>query len=239
MVKAWRTVAGTELLLATRNVDMLLFGIAFPVGVLLVTGWTSPREDMSRHLAGIICFGICAAGLMMLPLTISDYRHRKVLKRFRVTPVSPALLLGASALTSCVYVVVSALIIGGVARAAYGVVLAGGAVRFALAFVFVQAAVFGLGALVGSVSPDARVAGALASSLYFPMILLSGVSVPFEVFPAPVRAAAQVLPMTQGVALLKDAVAGAPWSHSVVPAGVLLGVGVAAYGVAICRFRWE
>lgn len=88
-------------------------------------------------------------------------------------------------------------------------------------------------------SPNAKVAGALASALYFPMILLSGVSVPFEVFPAPVQAVAQVLPMTQGVALLKGAVAGMPWSHSAVPAGILLGVAVTAYGMAISRFRWD
>ncbi|MDQ1288413.1 MAG: type transport system permease protein [Actinomycetota bacterium] len=238
-MKTFRTVLVTELRLATRNVDMIVFGIIFPVIVLLVTGWVSDPEDMNANFAGIVCFGICAAGLMMLPLTIADYRHRKVLKRFRVTPTSPATLLGSSALAACGFVAVSAVATYLVARFVFDVTISGGPGRFVIAFLFVQAAIFGVGTLVGGVASNAKVANALAAGLYFPMILLSGVAVPFEVFPRPVQLAAQILPATQGVALLKGVVLGEPWTGMLIPAAILAVLGAVTYTVAVLRFRWE
>jgi ABC-2 type transport system permease protein len=239
VVKAFRTILTTELRLATRNVDMILFGVIFPIAVLLVTGWMSRPEDMRGHFAGIICFGACAASLMMLPLTIADYRHRKVLKRFRVTPASPSALLGSVAFVACCYVAVSSLLVYLIARFGFGVTIAGGPLRFVLAFLFVLMSLFGLGSVVGSLAPNAKVANALASLLYFPMILLSGVAVPFEMFPRAVRTIAQILPATQGVALLKKVVAGNPWSDMVIPLVILAVVGAVTYGMALSRFRWE
>ncbi len=79
MLKAFRKVLAIELALAARNPDMLLFGIAFPIGLILLLGFVSGPEALRLDFGGVVCFGVCAAGLMGLPLTISDYRHRKVL----------------------------------------------------------------------------------------------------------------------------------------------------------------
>ena len=48
---------------------------------------------MEQSFGAVIAIGIGATGLMGLPLALADYRHKKVLKRFVVTPVSPAVLL--------------------------------------------------------------------------------------------------------------------------------------------------
>ncbi len=156
-----------------------------------------------------------------------------------MTPASPALLLGAQILVQCAYVAVSAGAVALIAVAGFGVRIEGGAGRFAASFLLVQASIFGLGALVGAVSPNAKVSNALASALYFPMILLSVATIPFEIFPKPLQAAAQVLPVTQGIRLLKGAITGSPPGELVLPAAVLSVLALAAYSIAIARFKWE
>jgi ABC-2 type transport system permease protein len=126
MLKRCAVVLKTELKIATRNPDMILFGIVMPVGVMLLLGFISKPEAIARDFGGVVCFGLCASGLMGLPLTLSDYRHRKVLKRFRVTPASPGLLLAAQAVVQCAYVAVSAGAVFLIARFAFGVRIEGG-----------------------------------------------------------------------------------------------------------------
>lgn len=46
---------------------------------------------------------------MGLPLVVSEYRERKILKRFQVTPVSPTKLLLAEFLIYVIYCIVSML----------------------------------------------------------------------------------------------------------------------------------
>ena len=88
-MKALNVLFKTEAKLALRGGDMVLFGVIFPVAVMLLIGFISQPEAVRLGFGGIASVGICAAGIMGLPLTISGYRHAKILKRFRVTPVSP------------------------------------------------------------------------------------------------------------------------------------------------------
>jgi ABC-2 type transport system permease protein len=238
MMKAFGTILKIELRLATRNPDMILFGIVFPVAVMLLIGSVSRPETARLSFGGVVAFGACAAGLMGLPLTLSDYRHRKVLKRMRATPASPALLLWAQVLVQCAYVLASSTTVFLVARLAFGVEIASPA-RFALSFALVAASIFGVGLLVASLSPNMKVANAVASLLYFPMIFLSGATVPFELLPPWLRAASEILPATQGIKLLKGAVLGAPPEASLVPIVVLSAVALASYSVSVRFFRWE
>lgn len=44
---------------------------------------------------------------MGLPLVVSEYRERKILKRFKVTPISPVMLLTVEFLIYVIYSVIS------------------------------------------------------------------------------------------------------------------------------------
>ncbi|MDP3176823.1 MAG: ABC transporter permease [Spirochaetaceae bacterium] len=239
MLKTFATILGTEIRLSLRNPDMIVFGVIFPVGVMLLLGFISSPEATRLDFGGIVAFGICAAGLMGLPLTLADYRHRKVLKRLRVTPASPALLLGAQAICQCLFVAISSTAVFLIARLGFGVEIAGTPARFLLSFLLVQASIFGLGFLVGSLAPNAKVANAVTSLLYFPMIFLSGATIPFEILPRALRVASEVLPLTQGIKLLKGAVLGSPPEASLVPIVVLSVIAIASYSVSVKYFRWE
>ena len=68
---------------------------------------------------------ICAAGAMGLPLAVADYRERKVFKRMKATPASPALILGVSLAIYALYAAVSLALLWAVATLAFGVQMRG------------------------------------------------------------------------------------------------------------------
>lgn len=239
MLKAFGKVLATDLKLATRNPDMILFGIVFPAAVMALLGCVSSPEAARLDFGGVVVFGICASGLMGLPLTLSDYRSKKILKRIRATPASPGLLLASQALVQCLYVALSAGTVYLIAKLGFGLALAGGALRFCLSFLFVQVSVFGLGLLVGSLSPSMKTTNVIASILYFPTIFLSGATVPYEILPAGLKAAVDLFPVTQGIKLMKGAVLGTPLEIFSAPTMALTLLIVIAYTVAIRFFRWE
>ena len=93
----------TELKLNIRNMNMVIFAVIMPVVVLVILGFiyqTKPAFPgaeytfLEQSMSAVCTISICAGGLMGLPLVVAGYRERKILKRFRVTPISPVMLLG-------------------------------------------------------------------------------------------------------------------------------------------------
>ena len=81
--------------LVWKGIDILIFGICFPIilgtlfGYLLSKEATTGASSFELSYAAVITIGVLATGVMGVPLTIADYRHRGILKRFKVTDVSP------------------------------------------------------------------------------------------------------------------------------------------------------
>jgi ABC-2 type transport system permease protein len=238
-MKAFWNIFKTELRLTSTSPDMLLFGLGFPIGIMILIGFISKPAAVQLGFGGIVAFGICAAGLMGLPLSLSDYRHRKILKRLKATPASPALLLGAQALTQWLFSLISGLAIWAIAAFVFKVSIAGPIWRFALSFLFVQFSIFSLGFLIAGLSPNMKVANAICSLLYFPMIFLSGTSVPYEILPRPIQTVSDFLPLTQGIKILKGAVLGAPAAENLIGFAFLGIMALAAYALSLRFFKWE
>ena len=93
-----------------------------------------------------------------------------------------------------------------------------------------------LGYALTAVVPTLGVAQLIGNVLVYPLIILSGATVPLALLPAGVQAAAQASPLTQLVVGLQGAWAGTPaWT----PVVALTGVLAAATLVAARYFRWE
>ena len=71
-MKTFLTLLKTETKLAVRCGDMILFGIIFPIGIMLLVGCISSPEAIALSFGGIATIGICASGLMGIPLTFAD-----------------------------------------------------------------------------------------------------------------------------------------------------------------------
>ncbi|HNY17054.1 MAG TPA: ABC transporter permease [Treponemataceae bacterium] len=239
MMKAFWALFATEAKLAIRSGDMILFGLLFPVGIMLLIGFISGPEATRLGFGGTAAVGICAAGLMGIPLTFANYRHDKILKRFRVTPVSPATLVLADTLVQAIFAVVSGFAVYLVATVGFGVTIAGSPLRYALTFAFTLASIFSLGFLIASLAPSVKAANLACTVLYFPMLFLSGATVPYEILPRGLKAVADWFPLTEGIKLLKGAVLGLDVARDAPGFLALALVAAVSCVLSAIFFRWE
>ncbi len=155
---------------------------------------------------------------MGLPLLISDYRQKKILKRYKVTPVSPAFLLAVWITICAIYSLLSLQMVYGTLSLFSGCRFNGSSGGFLLTYIVMMLSMFSIGLMVGSVAPDMKTAGVIASILYFPMLIFSGATLPYEVMPSALRKIADVLPLTQGI-----------------PAVIMM----TCVGIAVRFFKWD
>lgn len=247
-MKAFSTLLKTEFKLSLRGMDMFIFAICMPVVVMVILGiiyGNKPAFDgagytfLEQSFGAVATIAVCAGGVMGLPLVVSDYRHKKILKRFKVTPTSPTLILAVQVAIYALYSIVSLVLVYATAAVFFGYQLSGSWLQFLGAYVLVMLSMFSIGLLVGGVAPNIKTASVLASILYFPMLIFSGSTLPYEVMPSALQKAAGIMPLTQGIKLLKAASLGLPINSVLLPVVAMIVIAIICTSAAIRFFRWE
>jgi ABC-2 type transport system permease protein len=228
--------------------DMLIFAICMPVVVVIILGMVygnKPAFDgagytfMQQSFGAIATIAICAGGVMGLPLVVSDYRNKKILKRFKVTPTSPTLILAVQVAIYAIYSIASLILVYASAALFYGYQFNGSLIPFLGAYLMVMLSMFSIGMMVGGIAPNIKIAGILASLLYFPMLIFSGATLPYEVMPATLQKISDVMPLTQGIKMLKAASLGLPFDSVVLVVIVTVAIAVVCITISIRFFKWE
>ncbi len=191
-------------------------------------------------LPAMIAYIILQSGINYVAIGLADLRARKVLRRFRVTPVRPAQILSAQitggALTVALQLVVLIALGVGVFQArTYG--------SWAVALVPMilgVAAFVGIGFLLTSAARTSESARGLSSMVAFPMMFLSGVFFPITTLPSWLQTAVHILPLTW----LTDAMHqvmnnGAALADVALDCLVLAAWAVVTFALATWRFRWD
>lgn len=247
-MNTFKTMLKVELKLSLRGMDMVIFAVLLPIVMTVIFGMVygdkpayagAPYSFFEQSFGAISTISICAGGIMGLPLLVSDYRHRKILKRFKVTPVSPGMILAVQVVIYTLYAVVSLITVYGVARGFFGYQMEGNIIEFLGSYLFVMLAMFSIGIMVGGIAPNLKTASIAASVLYFPMLIFSGATLPYEVMPRALQAISNVMPLTQGIKLLKSSSLGLPLENAMLPFLVLAVLTVVCIGTALKYFKWE
>ena len=190
-------------------------------------------------LGAVGAVAICAGGLMGLPQAVSTMREYKILKRLRVTPVSPVFILGVELTMYIVYCAVSLAVLTISAALFWHVRLRGSLLRFLGRWALTMLSTLSVGMLVGGVARDTKQAGVIASVLYFPMLVFSGTTLPLEVMPRAMQKIVSLFPLTQGITMMKNAFIGADTGSVLLPVCVMLGLTALCTVLSIRFFRWE
>ncbi len=244
-MKSLITLARIEGRLVWKGMDIVLFGICFPVllaslfGYLLSRDASSGASNFQLSFAAVTTIGVLATGVMGLPLTIADYRHRQILKRFQVTPVSPVYLVMAQALVQLSAALVSFTAVVTVYHVFFDFRLPGSWPVFLLTYGLVTLAMYSLGMLIGGLAPNQKAANLWSTLAYFTMLLFSGATIPYEVMPRWVQWLMDVLPLAHGIHLLKHAIMGEPWGQGGLHAAVLIGCILIGAGGTAKFFKWR
>lgn len=218
-MKSFGILLKNELKLNIRNMNMVIFAIIMPLVVLVILGFiygTKPATDgvtytfIEQSFGALCTISICAGGLMGLPLVVSEYRERKILKRFQVTPVSPIKLLAVEFTIYILYCLVSMLTLIPVAMLIWKVRISGSWLTFIGSWLLTMVSALSIGMMVGGIAKDSKSASVIACILYFPMLIFSGTTLPYEVMPTAMQKIVGLFPMTQGIQLMKSTFLGLP-----------------------------
>ena len=241
------TFLKTELKLSLRDMNMPIFAVIMPIVIFIILGMiygAKPAYDgaeytfLEQTFGAVGAVAICAGGLMGLPQAVSGLRELKILKRFRVTPISPAFILGVELAMYIVYCAVSLATLSAAALL-FGVRFRGSLPAFLGSWGLTMISTLSIGMLVGGVAKNTKQASVIASILYFPMLVFSGATLPIEVMPETMRKIVGFFPLTQGITMMKNAFLGIDAGGGLMPICVMLGVTVICGVLAVRFFRWE
>lgn len=247
-MKSFWILLKNEWKLNIRNMNMVIFAVIMPLIVLVILGFiygVRPAAEgveytfMEQSFGALCTISICAGGLMGLPLVVSEYRERKILKRFQVTPVSPVRLLAVEFTIYVLYCIVSMVTLMVAGTIFWNIRIYGSWTGFLGSWLLTMVSTLSIGMMVGGIAKNTKTASVIASVLYFPMLIFSGATLPFEVMPDFMQKIVSIFPMTQGIQLMKAAFLDLSVENSGL---TIIGMGVVTmvcFSIAIRFFRWE
>lgn len=182
---------------------------------------------------------IVTVGLMSVPISTAASRETGVLRRYRATPLRPVTYLAADVLVYFGMTLLGVMLLILVGKIGYDIRFDGNVLSVLAGFTLGSLSFFALGFLVAGLAPTARIAQAVGMVLAFPMMFLSGATIPLEVLPASVREVARFVPLTYVVTLLRGLWSGEVWGDHLTEVIVLVGLLVIGVIVSARTFRWE
>ena len=157
-MRTFKTILKNEMKLSLRDMNMVIFAICIPLVVLIILGviyGDKPAFEgaeytfLDQSFGALSTIAICSGGVMGLPLVVSDYRSRKILKRFKVTPVSPVMILTVQVAIYIIYSVASLALLYIVSTLFFGFHLLGSLPAFLGGYILVMLSIFSIGMMVG------------------------------------------------------------------------------------------
>lgn len=240
-------VLRAEARLFRREPGNLFWILGFPPLLLAVLGCVPPFRKANDDLGGIrlidtyvpvtVLVALIVAGIQAMPPVVTGYRERGILRRMSATPVRPSALLSAQMALHGAAALVSALLSLAVGWLAFDVRLPDQPFGYVLALLLAVAAALALGALVAALSRTAKIATAVGSAVFFPMMFCAGVWVPVQAMPDVLARAVGFTPFGAAARALDQAAAGdwPAWTHL----GILAAWAIVLSVAATRWFRWE
>jgi len=245
-----RSQLGFDLRTVVRNPAALFFSIALPI-ILLVSFMAvygnGQLEGRSVTSAGYLTPALAAMGVISLTtvnlsITLAVLRENGVLKRLRVTPLSPAAFMASRILATIGVAAALVVALLGIGAAAYGLEVPLDTIPGLVVTLVIGAAAFSaLGVALTALIPNDDAAAPIANAVTLPLFFVSGLFFPIDDAPGWMRTLADVFPVHHfAEALIRslDPAVAAP-GVSAGHLAVVAAWGLAGFAVAARTFRWE
>lgn len=242
-MNAYKALIVLDLKLAMRQRSVLFFNYLFPLVFFFVFAQAFHAERgaaMTIVIAMVMIIGILGNGLFGAGMRAVQEREANILRRYKVTPISPAPLLIASTVTGWIIFMPYVFVMFGLAHFVYGMPWPK-SMGSILIFVSVGIAGFrAIGLILAAVANSMQESQILIQLVYLPMLFLSGATFPSSMFPPWLLVVTQFLPATYLVTgvqamLMRDEGIMA----NIQPAAALLLTMVVGLFIAYKLFRWE
>src|ERR1700692_1986785 len=243
MINSYLAMAAINLKLTFRDRTVIFFNYLFPLVFFFIFAQLFHAEEDGASiqvLTRVLSIGILGSGFFGAGIRAVQDREANILRRFKVAPISAAPLLVASLLTGLLNFLPSVLLMVLLSHFIYGMTIPRQWLSL-LVFVSLGALAFrALGLIIASVVNSMQESQILIQMLYFPMLFLSGTTIPLSVLPNWVQILAQFLPATHLMTGMQ-AILGRNESlaQNGSALGALLLTIVLATFIGVKLFRWE
>jgi len=243
VIRGFLAQAEINLKLTYRDRTVIFFNYLFPLIFFFIFATLFHAEQggaIIQVLTMVLSIGILGIGFFGAGIRAVQDREANILRRFKVAPISAAPMLVASLLTGVLNFLPSALLMILLSHFFYGMAFPA---RWFSLLVFIVLGVMafrGLGLMIAAVVNSAQESQIVIQILYFPMLFLSGMTIPISVFPHWVQLLAQFIPSTYLVNGLQAIVANnETLAQNTSGAAALLLTTVLATFLGVKLFRWE
>ncbi len=236
-----------EIKLYVREPITMVFTLAFPVIILFVMGGVfgnTPNPDVYRGVGAMnyyvpSYFGLVmmAIGTVALPVHLTGYRERGILRRFRASSFSIWSVLGSQFLVSFIIAIIGSILVIILGFVAYDPNMPQNIPQLIGAFLLGVACFTAFGFFLGAVLPSTRSAQGIGLILFFIMMILGGAGPPPEVLTGAMGIIGDITPLRHVILMLQNPWLGFEWytSASLITAGIT----VVSALLAARFFRWE
>lgn len=242
-MKAFIALLKIDLKLARRNRAVLIFNYLFPLIFFFVFGQAFKAQQGSVILVVVTMvtvIGILGNGLFGAGMRAVQEREENILRRYKVTPITPVPLLAASMVTGVIIYLPSVILMLLLANRIYGMAVPSN--LFSL-FVFVcvgSMAIRAIGLIIAAVVNSNQEASILINLVYMPMLFLSGATFPLSFLPNWLQTITQFIPATYlmtGISRILQG--GETVAQNWKSVAALLIAAVVGLFIATKLFRWE
>src|SRR6266850_4602627 len=198
-MKAFIALTRIDLKLALRNRSVLFFNYFFPLIFFFVFGYSMHAEQGSRIIQVITmvtAIGILGNGLFGAGMRAVQDRETDVLRRYKVTPITPVPLLAASMVTGVILYLPGLIIVLVLANRLFGMTVPPNLLSLFLFAIVACLAFRSIGLIIASVVNSTQESLILIQPLYMAMLFLSGATFPISFFPDWLQIVTQFIPAT-------------------------------------------
>jgi len=237
-----------EAKLYLREPVATFFTLIFPLMMLFIFGsiygneptpYFGGRGSVDVSVPAYAAMIIATVGLLSIAISIAVYREKGILRRYRATPLRPRTILVAEVLVNFAITLLGIILLVAAAKVVYNLHFEGDPLSVLVGFTLAALSFFSMGFIIAGLAPTARVAQVVGMVLFYPMLFLSGATIPLQELPEAIRSFSKFLPLTHVVTLLQGLWFGEPWSDHLTEVAVLVGILVAGAVAMAWTFRWE
>lgn len=229
-----------SLALHYRNKMALIYGYLFPL-IFLVAFWVLYRYEkpiLVRHMGELLTVSVLGGACFGLPTTMVSERERGVWRRYRLAPISTAILVVSVILARYLILMTAGLLQLAVALAV-GMPWPQHPVDLWIVFTFVSFAFIGLGLVMAMMADNVPAVQALGQCIFLPMLIIGGVAVPLASLPDWAQHLSRFFPGRYAVEALQACVVGRGLGTTGFELLALLIIGTGGAIAGAKMFRWD
>jgi len=242
-MRAYLALFRSNMRLTMRDRSVLFFNYLFPLIFFFAFAelfHAGTGQGIAYFVGTVLTMGVLGNGLWGAGMRSVQDREANILRRFKVTPISPLPLLVASMLSGWLLYLPVIVLITGLAHVIYAMPLPEHWISLFLMASLGVCAFRAIGLILAAVTNTMAEATILIQMLYMPMLFLSGTTIPSSILPAWAQTLAEFMPATylvtafQGIFFRNQSIL-----NNGAAVGALLLTTALGLFLAVKLFRWE